>query len=104
MITEYFIEASLSKNARALWQALRRLANRHGELKQGATWYQATEFDRAALMCRQVRQVAMLELIARGLVTVERVHEERVINGRKRVVFGVTHHTLHLPKVVNDKN
>jgi hypothetical protein len=90
--------AKLSRNARNLYCTLRALAEgRTGDLKILGRWRRASEFDRASEMCRCVRLKAMRELVATGLVTVHRERVERFLNGRRRVVMGPCHYTVHRP-------
>ena len=86
----------LSRNARNLYGTMRALADgKTGHLKIKGRWLRACVFDRAAEMCRCVRLGAMRELVAYGLVTVERERIERFLDGRRRVVFGPCHYTVH---------
>ena len=96
--------AKLSRNARILYAAMRALAHgKTGELKipgrrwgqSEDAWLQATEFDRKAQMCRCVRLRAMRELVAHGLVSVERERVGRFLGGRRRVVLGPCHYSVH---------
>jgi hypothetical protein len=78
----------LSRNARILYMALRALADgKTGELRIKGRWLKATEFDREAEMCREVRMAAMRELIAVGFVEMKRPRICRKISGRMRVVL-----------------
>jgi hypothetical protein len=86
----------LSKVARVLYSTMRSLADgKTGALKIKDRWLKARAIDAAAEMCRCVRLPAMRELVALGLVTMERERIERVIAGRKRVVLGVCHYFVH---------
>jgi hypothetical protein len=79
----------LSRNARILYMAMRALADgKTGELRIKGRWLKATEFDREAEMCREVRMAGMRELIAAGFVEMKRVRVCRKIGDRMRVVLG----------------
>lgn len=86
----------LTKQARHLYTTMRAIScGRTGALKIRDRWLKATAIDAAAEMCRDVRLRAMRELIALGLVTMEHKRVERVIGGRKRVVFDAVHYFVH---------
>jgi hypothetical protein len=86
----------LSKAARVLYSTMRSLADgKTGALKIRNRWLKAKAIDAAAEMCRDVRLRAMRELVALGLASMERERVERVIKGRKRVVFGITRYFVH---------
>ena len=94
----------LSRNSRILYGTMRALADgKTGHLKipgrkwgqSEDRWLKAAAFDRAAEMCRCVRLKAMRELVAYGLVTIERERIERFLGGRRRVVLGPCHYTVH---------
>ncbi len=86
----------LSRNARSLYGTMRALADgKTGHLKIKGQWLRASVFDRTAEMCRCVRLRAMRELVAYGLVSVERERVERFIGGRRRVVLGRCRYTVH---------
>lgn len=88
--------AELSRNARILYITMRALADgKTGHLKIEGRWLRASVFDRAAEMCRCVRLRAMRELVAYGLVSVERERVERYLGGRRRVVLGPCRYTVH---------
>jgi hypothetical protein len=87
--------SKLSKHARQLYMTLRALADgKTGELRIEGRWLKATFFDREAEMCRVVRLVAMRELIAAGLVSLNRPRVRRIIGGRSRVVMGEAQYTV----------
>jgi hypothetical protein len=88
--------AQLTKHARTLYMTLRALADGvTGELRINGRWLKATVFDRAAEMCRDIRMRSMRELIALGLVTLERRRVWRVLGGRMRSVLGEARYTVH---------
>ena len=89
-------EVKLSRAARILYLALRALANgKTGELKIRGRWLKSEQFDAQAEMCRDIRLRAMRELQVLGYVTVKRERVLQVIDGRKRVVLGAVHYTVH---------
>jgi hypothetical protein len=86
----------LSRNARHLYLTMRGLADgKTGELRIEGRWLKATAFDREAEMCKNTRLPAMRELVASGLVTLERPRVWRMIGGRMRAVTGTTEYTVH---------
>jgi hypothetical protein len=93
----------LSKHARNLYMTLRALADgKTGELRINGRWLKATVFDRAAEMCRDIRMRSMRELIALGLVTLERPRVWRMIGGRMRAVLAEAHYTVHREPVLKN--
>jgi hypothetical protein len=97
-------QLGLSKQARVLYSTMRALADgKTGALKIKDRWLKAKAIDAAAVMCRDVRMVAMRELQALGLVTIDRERVMRVIKGRKRKVFGIARYFVHR-QPINEKN
>ena len=93
----------LNKAARNLYTTMRALANgKTGELKINGRWVKATVIDKAAEMCRDLRMRAMRDLVALGLVTMERERVKRVIKGRIRVVRSFTKYVVFRSPTTNE--
>jgi len=76
-----------------------------GDLRIGGRWLKATVFDKGAEMCRAVRMAAMRELIAEGLVTMNRPRIWRKIGDRTRTVLGKRQYKVFkTPKPKIDQN
>ncbi len=89
-------ELKLSKHVRHLYMTMRALANgKTGELRIRDRWLRAEYIGREADMCRNVRLRSMRELVAAGFVSVDRERVLRIVNGRKRVVMGQCHYSVH---------
>ncbi len=92
---------NISKGAQHLWLVMKSMADhRTGELRHRQHWFTGKEIDRRAGICDETRKKYMRELVALGLVRMERVRVDRVLtdrlNGhrRRRTVLGETRYTV----------
>jgi hypothetical protein len=93
--------ANITKGAQHLWMNMKSMADhRTGELRHRQHWFTGKEIDRRAGICDETRKKYMRELVALGLVRMERVRVDRVLmdhvtgHRRRRTVLGETRYTV----------
>ena len=93
--------ADISKGAQHLWMVTKSMADhRTGERRYRQHWFTGEEIDRRAGICDETRKKYMRELVALGLVRMERVRVDRVLTDRmsghrrRRTVLGETRYTV----------